>query len=160
MKALFLPWWRDRTARERWLVGVMAVLLVVVIGWLGVQRPLASARSAAMTREADATTGLAEVKSMGGAIRAAEQRAGTAPAIPLVELVSQRANEAGLTAERLDTSGDGRVTMRVAAVRPPALLRWIAALESGDGIIVDRAAIARNGDATVSVELALRSRRA
>ena len=155
MMTMVLPWWRDRTRREQWLLGVMGVLLAIVIVWLGVMRPLAEARKAAEARHAAAVTGLGEVKAMSAAIRIAEAR--SAPAVPLVELAGRRVTEAGLTASGIESSGDGRVTVRIAAVRPPVMLRWIAEMETRDGIIVDHVGMTRNTDATVAVDLALRS---
>nr|WP_310523883.1 type II secretion system protein GspM [Polymorphobacter sp.] len=155
MMAMVMPWWRDRTRREQWLLAVMGALLAVVVLWLGVMRPLAVARDAAAARHLAAVTGLGDVQAMGGAIRRAEARGGAA--VPLVELVSQRASEAGLTAERMETSGDGRVTVRIAAVRPVVMLRWLGDIEARDGVVVERVTINRNDDATLAVELALRS---
>lgn len=157
MRAMLWPWWRDRSERERWLIGAMGVILVLVVLWLGIFRPIAAARDAAIARHAAAVAGLGEVQAMTGAIRRAEQRGAAARSVPLVELVSRRATEAGLSSETLETTGDGRVTMRIAAVRPTAILRWLAEVESRDGIIVERAGMTRNDDATVAVELSLRS---
>lgn len=155
MMAMVLPWWRDRSRREQWLLGVMGALLAIVVLWLGVMRPLAAARAAAESRHAAAVTGLGEVKAMGAAIRQAEAR-GTS-GVPLVELAGRRVSEAGLTASGIESSGDGRVTVRIAAVRPPMMLRWIAEMEARDGVVVDHVSMTRNTDATVAVDLMLRS---
>ena len=155
MMAMVLPWWRDRSRREQWLLGVMGGLLAVVVLWLGVMRPLGAAQAAAQARHVAAVTGIGEVKAMAAAIKRAEAR--RTPGVPLVELVSRRAGEAGLTAERMETSGDGRVTVRIAAIRPVVMLRWLGEIEARDGVVVERAARTRNEDATLAVELALRS---
>lgn len=156
MMALIQPWWRDRSGREQWLIGFMVALLAVVVLWLVVMRPLAAARASAEARLTAATVGRADVAAMSGAIRTAEARTAPGRAIPLVEQVSQRAAAAGLTIETLQATGDGRVTLRIAAVRPPAILGWIAEIEARDGMIVDRAAMTPNSDATVAVDLTLR----
>lgn len=157
MMAMFRPWWRDRSERERWLIGIMAAMLIGVAGWLGVVRPVAAARDAAIARHDAAVAGLDAVQAMTGAIRRAEQRGAAARSVPLVELVSRRVAEAGLSSEAMATTGDGRVTMRIAAVRPAVVLRWLAEIEAKDAIIVERAGMTRNSDATVAVELSLRS---
>ncbi len=149
--------WRDRSVREQWLLGVAGLLLLVVFAWLAVLRPLATAQAAAATRRASAVTALGEVRAMAGAIRAAETRALAARAVPLAELVGRRATEAGVTPERIESSGDGRVTARIAAIKPAPLLRWLADLEGRDGVIIDQVGIVRNTDATVAAELALRA---
>lgn len=157
MMPLLLPWWRDRSPREQVLLAVTGVLLLLVIAWLGILRPLASARTAAEARHAAAVTALADVNAMATGIRRAEKRTAATRDTPLIERISRRAAETGLTTERLETSGDGRVTVRINAVRPPVILRWLADLESRDGIIIDRVAINRNDDATLAVDLALRN---
>lgn len=159
MTALVLPWWRERSRREQVLLLIMAALLLAIILGLGVLRPLARARADAAERFAVATTALGDVRSMTTAIRAAEVRTRPAGATPTIERVGSRATAAGLTTEQLGSEADGRVTMRVPAVKPAMLLRWIAELEAEDGIIVDRLAVTRNGDQTVAADLALRDAR-
>lgn len=159
MMAMVLPWWRDRSRREQWLIGVMVGMFAILGISFAVVRPLAEARAAAEARLTAATVGRADVMKMTAAIRAAEARAAPTRATPLVEQVSERATAAGLTIETMQSTGDGRVTLRVAAVRPPAILRWIGEIEARDGIIVDRAAMTPNNDATIAVDLTLRSGR-
>jgi general secretion pathway protein M len=156
MRALFAPWWRDLSQREQWLVGVAGVLAVIVLVWLAVLRPLHAARTGAQARYTTALSTMAEVAAAGKAIRSAEVRDRGNTAVPLVELVSDRARAAGLTVETMTTSGDGQVSLRIAAVRPPVVLRWIAEIERNDGVLVEQAVIARNDDATVVVDLVFR----
>lgn len=156
MTALLRPWWDDRSGRERWLVGVAGALLLGVALWLGAWRPLAAARAAATARQAAAVGALAEVAEMTAAIRAAEARLRGAPGVPLVERISARASAAGIASERLETTSDGLVTLRIPAVRAAPLLGWLAELERRDGVIVERVNLVRNPDATIAAELAVR----
>jgi general secretion pathway protein M len=156
MNALFMLWWRDRSERERSLVALTGVLAIIVLGWLALVRPLAMARTAAEARHSEALAGLAEVAAAGNGIRAAQARGSAASNVPLVELVSERARTAGLTVETMATSGDGQVSLRIAAVKPAVVLRWIGDFERNDGILVERTSIARNDDASVAVDLVLR----
>lgn len=151
----FRLWWRDRSPREHWLLAIMALLALLMLLWFGVLRPLAAAREAAVARHAAAVTDLGAVKAMTARIRAAERRAGPLGSVPLLELVERRAQEAGLTTEAMAGSGDGRVTLRIAAVRPQVILGWLDKLETGDGIAVERLSIDPNQDATVAVTLTL-----
>ncbi|MFZ4687904.1 MAG: type II secretion system protein GspM [Polymorphobacter sp.] len=155
MMALIRPWWRDRSGREQWLVAIMAVLLVVVGAWLGVIRPLEAARARAETRLAAAAEGLGAVRTMTADIRQREARATPATALPMLERIETAVRSAGLTTQRLESSGDGRVMVDVSAVRPTAMLGWIAAQEA-QGVVVERATITRNTDATVAAALTLR----
>jgi general secretion pathway protein M len=151
----FRLWWRDRSVREQWLLGTLALLIGLMLLWFGVLRPLAAARDAAMARHVAAVTDLGEVRAMTARIRAAERRSGPLDAVPLLELVERRAQKAGLTTEAMAGSGDGRVTMRIPAVRPQVVLGWLDKIESGDGIAVERLSIDPNADSTVAVTLTL-----
>ena len=156
MMAMILPWWRDRSVREQWLVGIMLIMLVVIIAWLGIIRPLDSAQIKAETRHSAAVQALGEVRVMTGEIRTAEHRARSAQGLPLVELVSRRAADAGITTQDLQPGGNGRVTVQIEAIKPMPLLRWIGKLEANDGVIVERMNASKNADATVTAALTLR----
>jgi type II secretory pathway component PulM len=100
--------------------------------------------------------GLAEVSVLGNRVRVAQSRGVNSRNLPLIELVGDRARAAELTVESLSPVDGGQVAMRIAAVRPAVLLRWISEIERGDGLVVERVMIRRNEDATVAVDLALR----
>ena len=87
MMALILPWWRDRSPREQVLLALLAGLLGIVTLWFGVLRPLADAGDRAAARHATAVSALAEVRSLTGAIRAAEARRRPASGTPLLERI-------------------------------------------------------------------------
>jgi general secretion pathway protein M len=156
MKALLMPWWRDLSRREQWLVALAGVLLVIVLVWMALLRPLAAARATAEARYDAAMLGLAEVSVLGNRVRVAQSRGVNSRNLPLIELVGDRARAAELTVESLSPVDGGQVAMRIAAVRPAVLLRWISEIERGDGLVVERVMIRRNEDATVAVDLALR----
>lgn len=155
MMALLLPWWRDRSPREQLLLGTMASLLAMVTLWLGVLRPLAAARDRAIARHATAVSALAEVRSLTGAIRAAEARRRPGNDTPLLERVRASASAAGFTPETLESNGAGQASLRIAAIKPAPLLRWIADLEARDGITTTLLASNRNADQTLAVTLTL-----
>lgn len=156
MKTAIILWWRGLTRREQLLLMVALALFVLVFGWLGVIKPLQSARADSAARLATATADLGEIKALTPIIRSAEARAGGAVAASTIDTIRRRATEAGLTAEGMADDGAGRVTLRIAAIKPAALLKWIADIEINDGVIVDKLEITRNGDATVAAELGFR----
>jgi general secretion pathway protein M len=155
MMALILPWWRDRSPREQVLLGIMAGLLLVITLWLGVLRPLAAAGDRAAARHATAVAALGEVRSLTGAIRAAEARRRPASDTPMLERVRASASAAGLTLDALESSGAGQVSLRISAIKPVPLLRWIADLEQRDGITTISLATNRNADQTLAATLTL-----
>lgn len=155
MMALVLPWWRDRSPREQVLLALLAGLLGVVTLWFGVLRPLADAGDRAAARHATAVSALAEVRRVTGAIRVAEARRRTASDTPLLERVRASASAAGFAPETLENNGTGEVSLRVTAIKPAPLLRWIADLEARDGITTMRLASTSNADQTLAVNLTL-----
>ena len=155
MTGMLAPWWRQRTRREQWLIAILAVLLVMVIVWLGLLRPLAMARAEAAGRHDRAQAALLRVQAMTAPIADAERRSRAARGTPLAEAIGRSAEAAGLTLASLESNA-GAATLRIAAVRPVALIGWLARLEQADGLIIDRMTASRNPDATVAVMLVVR----
>lgn len=156
MKSALILWWRGLTRREQLLLMVALALFMLVFGWLGIVKPLQSARADSAARLAAATADLGEIEAQTLVIRAAEAQARGAVAASTIDTVRRRVAEAGLTAEGIADDGAGRVTLRIPAIKPAALLKWIADIEINDGVIVDKLDITRNGDVTVAAELGFR----
>lgn len=157
MMALLLPWWRARSPREQVMLRLLAAVLAALLMWLAVLRPLAGARAAAEARVAAAATAMGEARGLAGAIRAAEARIRRSE--PLPGLIERRLAEAGITAGTIEAQGDGSVRLVIAAVRAPVLIAWLGGLEQRDGLVIERAALARNSDPSVSATLVVRSAR-
>lgn len=155
MMALILPWWRDRSPREQLLLALLAGLLGILTLWFGVLRPLADAVDRAAARHATAVSALAEVRHLTGAISAAEAHRRPASGTPLLERVRASASAAGVTPDTLESNGTGEVSLRISAIKPVPLLRWIGNLEARDGITTTLLASNRNADQTLTVTLAL-----
>ena len=152
-------WWRERTGREQMLLGIMLVLAAGIIGWFGVVQPLRVARTDAAERLERANADLADITAKSTSIRTAEARGRVDASSPLLESVRVRATDAEIPVDALVANGEGAVTLRIAAIKPAALLGWIADLEVRDGIAVDRLVLTPNADATVAAELGLRRQR-
>jgi general secretion pathway protein M len=156
VKTAVILWWRGLTRREHLLLMVALALFVLVFVWLGIIKPLQNARADSAARLVTATADLGEIKALTPMIRSAEARARGAVAASTIDTVRRRVAEAGLTAEGMADDGAGRVTLRIPAIKPAALLKWIADFEINDGIVVDKLEITRNGDATIAVEMGFR----
>jgi general secretion pathway protein M len=156
MRAMIESWWRERTDRERRLLAVMLTLLAVVVGWLGVVRPLAIAQAEAEARHARAVVALADIREL----QAQAERLGARPLLPvdasLVGFLERSAADAGLPVERLEAEGSERAVITVAAVRPAAFFGWAQRLEVRHGLIVDRLSATRNSDSTIAVQATFR----
>jgi len=149
-------WWNGREPRERVLLSIMIALIVLIILWLGIYRPVeAGLRQAALDnleaaeRHADVAHKVELLKRAGKAVRAPSS-------LPVEQIVGQSAGEAGFTLERVQAQGNDRVDVAIASARSTALLGWISTLEA-DGVAVERAMISPSGlTGTVSAQLSFR----
>ncbi len=149
--------WLARTARERWLLGIMFALAALVLVWFTLLRPLADTLSAARERHGLAVAALAEARSKAAAI--AELERGTSGAVqePAAQAVAAAASDAGFQLSALQPEGAGRVSVALGAARPQALFGWIIGLE-GQGYVVERLSATSNPDRTLSAQIVLRTR--
>ena len=129
--------WGERSPREQWMLGVMFALLAVVILWLGVLRPVDAAQRSARDRLREATDRNAAMRGKVKLLKALPAGSGGGSATAAIDqLVGQSAGEAGLTLERAQAQGAGRIDIAIASVRPVVLFSWVAALEA-QGIRVE-----------------------
>ena len=147
-------WWQARSERERWLVGTMLVLALVLLVWLLVIRPLSDALDAAKMRHGDAAVALAEARTR----TAPAGGGGPAAAGPVDAIVTRTAAAAGFPGARVAAMGAGRASVNLDAARPQALFGWIAQMEQ-QGIVVERLRASANPDHTLSAEMSLGARR-
>ncbi|HEX8483174.1 MAG TPA: type II secretion system protein GspM [Allosphingosinicella sp.] len=157
MSARFKALWLARTPRERWLLGVMLVLVGLVLAWLLILRPLGDSLSAAKQRHGEAVANLGEARAQAAAIGGLERNRPAALAGPLDVAITAAASEAGFQLSGLQPEGPGRVSIAIGAARPPALFGWIGRLE-GQGFVVERLTASSNPDRTLSAQIVLRSR--
>ncbi|MEO7177223.1 MAG: type II secretion system protein GspM [Allosphingosinicella sp.] len=157
MSARFRALWLARTARERWLLGVMLALVALVLVWLLVLRPLSDMLSAARQRHGEAVAALAEARSQAAAIEALEKNKPAPFAGPIDSAVAAAASAAGFQLSGLQPEGEGRVSLAIGAAKPQALFGWIAALEA-QGYIVQSLTATSNPDRTLSARILLRAR--
>lgn len=165
MMALIAPWWRDRTQRERWLIGLMLVLLAGLLAWLLVLRPLTAARRAALAEVAVAEARSSEARRLAAALSApalsapalsAASAAPAATAAPVIDVLGRRLAEAGLQPARLEAQGQGQAVLEIAAINGRLLLGWAAALERRDGLVIAELTASRNEDQSVKAHLLVR----
>lgn len=124
-------YWNERSARERWLLGIMFGLLALVVLWLGVVRPIGVAQRTsrdamleAIDRNAAIRARVKLLKQLPPATAAAGQ------GVPVDQLLGQSAGEAGLTLTRAQAQGVSRADIAIADIRPVALMSWLATLEA------------------------------
>lgn len=148
-----VTWWNERSRREQILLGIMAALFAVVLGWLAVLRPLDDDLAKARADNALAVARLERVRADAQSFKAGKPFAGdTAQA-----LVNRMAGEAGFTPTRMDPGTDGRVVIGLASAKPVALTKWLQALDA-QGVFIEQISLRPNSDATLAVDATLRAR--
>ena len=149
--------WRDRTEREQRLLAVMLALVLVVLGWLLVVRPLSDRLDEAQRRHGAALVAVAEQRAAIEARRSLDNRPRPALSGPVDAIVVRLANEAGFGGARIQGRGPMRASVAIDAARPQAFFAWVARLEQS-GLVVERLRARANNDRTLTAELAVRAR--
>lgn len=149
-------WWAGLTQRERWLVGIAAVLALAVLLW-ALARPayaafvdLETAHRAAVEREGRVA---AKVRLLSR--RPASSVAAAVDAASIDQYLAQSAGEIGLTLDRNEARGARQATIAIATAKAPVLIDWLAALEA-QGFVIDQLSITPAADGTVGMTADLR----
>ena len=158
MRAAALAWWRARTPREQRLRAAMLVLVLVLLAWLLVVRPLADALDFAQRDHAEAVAALAEARARAEAARPAPGEGPAAAPLPVDGFVSRTATEAGFAGARVAGQGPGQASVAIDAVRPQAFFAWVRLMERR-GLAVVSLSARVNADRTLAVEATFRARR-
>lgn len=151
-------WWDTRSAREKRLLLILAALLVLVLAWLLVIRPLGDARANAEQRLDAAVAELGKARADAVALRQLGARPAGAQPVPrpLDGFLMQAGGEAGFTNLNVMADGSSRATISVASARPQAFFGWLAQLERR-GVVVESMSARTNPDQTIAVEAVLRT---
>lgn len=151
-------WWAAHSSRDRFVISILGLAVAVVIGWLGVWRPLVNALDTARESHAFAVerhAGIAVRVDEYQALQARGSHAATASAARLDLILSQSAAEQGFIFSRNDAAGDNQASIAIASATAPTLLNWLDALES-QGIMSSELSIRPNANGTVAVTATLR----
>jgi len=146
--ASFAQAWRARTARERQLLLLLALVAGGVLGWYGVVQPLRAAAAAAEAKHARAAADLIAVEAAAKVLAAAPRPAGG-----VETLVTRTAGEAGLIVDRQRVERPGVVTVWINGAEPAALFPWLYGLQQKHGLSLHNMAATRDGQGALQVEL-------
>ncbi|WP_300975004.1 type II secretion system protein GspM [Sphingomonas sp. LHG3406-1] len=148
-------WWLGRTVRERWLVALMLAILLPLLAWLLVARPLIVALEQAQQRHVQAVRQhglvLAQVTQLRSAPRIA---AGSTAAAPIALRVTDAAARGGISLSANQPLGPSSTAITLAPASPTAALRWLRQLEPS-GIVVRELGITPQGNGLVVVNATL-----
>lgn len=154
-------WFDGLAPRERLLVTIAAAMTLVALVVVGVLRPLASGRKAAVEQLADRQAILADIERV--AARFGPQAGGAATAAQpsgesLVVLVDRTTRGRGLAAYLKRNEPDGNASIRLRFENAPFddLITWLAELQATQGIgVVTASADPGDGPGRVSANLQL-----
>ncbi len=142
--------WDGRSLRERRMLAVMGVLVLGVIAWLGVVRPLDGWRADQARARVAAERQMTQVQTA-----VAQRGARPTEAVDLQALVASTASAAGVQ-PALGMSEGGRLGFRLDRVTTTQAFGWLAALEQG-GARIEELGVVENADGTLGVSGALAS---
>jgi general secretion pathway protein M len=155
-------WWLAREPRERQVLSIGVLVVVLMLGWALVYKPMADARTSLMRGNERLAADLLSMRHDAARLRsgetgetAARERAGRS----LLALVDAGIRDIGLGAglKRIEPAGDGRVRLRLEAVPFDPLAGWLETLAQRHGIVVaEMAATATEYVGQVDVQLVLR----
>lgn len=144
------PWWRERTPRERWILGAAGAVVLLSTVYLGLE-PVLEERARLAREIPRMQADLAWMRSKVGTIKELRQSGEPAPAEPgrvTPAMVQEAVRRAGLQEEltSLGATGEGRVRLALGGVAFAELTELLQRLRRSSGIRVARARIQRQED--------------
>ncbi len=162
------PIWAARTRREQGLLAGLGLLLVAVILWEGVIRPVGAYRAGGLERLERARATLAEVDATARALsdlaaprtRAADTPGADRAKADIRRVVGRTAQDMGVTLTRLRPDGSDRLTIWLDRVDAGLFHRWLLRLTDDHGLHLARLSLtAESGgtpeDAALTAQLVL-----
>lgn len=143
-------WWDGRSLRERRMLAIMGALVLGVVGWLGVVRPLDGWQADQARARVAAERQLVQIRTA-----VAQRGARPTEAVDLQALVASTATAAGVQ-PTLGMSEGGRLGFRLDRVTTAQAFGWLAALEQG-GARIEELGVVENADGTLGLTGALAS---
>lgn len=135
-----MGYWNSRTGRERALIGVALLLVIVALLQFAIVRPLMAVKAdsklalEAASRQLDVVS--AELTSQ--TTRVAGATAARASSQNLRSDLLQLANARGLSVSRLQTADDGRLILQFERTVPTLVYAWLADADMRYGAVPER----------------------
>lgn len=154
-------WWAGLQARERRLVALAALVVLLALGWTTVWEPLRDARRAAAEQVATQRALLDWLERMAPQVRRwqrAEAPERAADGRSTLAIIDQSARAAGLAGalKRIEPGSGDEVRVDFAGAAFPDLMRWLSRLVAEHPIAVVRLSADRSGPGRVDSVVVLR----
>lgn len=143
-------WFLARSRREQVLVGILAVLLVLVVGYYGVVRPLDRGVESAKQDFAEEAMRAGRLAAKAQLLSEAGNAPRPVPSGALNVLLAAEAGERGFTLDRNQPAGDARAEIAIGSARAPAFLAWLSDLESR-GVLTEQISMRRMDSGAVAI---------
>ncbi len=150
-------WWSSHSVSERWLMGVLGAAIFVIFLWLGIWRPVEDGLASGWARQGAALDRYGSVRARVEALRTLPAAPGGAQ-IPVDQLVTQTAAEAGFVLDRVGGQGAGRMSVSIASARTGALLDWLSRLEAAGVGVQTINIVPGTTDGTVAMQAVFQER--
>ena len=150
-------WWHERSERERWMLGAMFAILLLLLIWLTIVKPIERAVERAQQRHVAAIESVSLVETKITALEYEQAKTPFSGGADMTSAVRLSAEGAGFTLARADPADGRRVMISIVTAKSPALFAWIDTLDN-NGLFVERATVRPNSDATIGFDATLRAR--
>ena len=145
--------------REQVLIGIMLGLLLVVVGYYGVTRPLFAAIATAKQNQAEAVLREGRIMAKLDALAAGGTQLRRADAVEgTLDLFARGSlSELGISPTEVTAIGDNRLRLTVTPVSAPTLFGWLANMESR-GLVVSELDVKPAEGSTLAAQVTLERR--
>ncbi len=157
MKTQLLALWAERSEREQIMLGILAGIMLPVLIWLLIIRPIGPALDAAEARHRAAVDTLADAQAQAAALAFLRKNPPPPLGAPVADVVKNAAAETGFTLSRADPVGGDGIIVSIVAAKPAAFFEWAQALQRR-GVFIDQLSIRPNPDSTIAVDAQFRAR--
>lgn len=139
-------WFLRFTTREQLALLLMALAVAAYLVFALVMLPLKNAREQLQATNAATVQALQRVDRTASAILALrDSELAPTRSRNLTAQLNSGAEASGVRISRLQPNNRGAVQLRLEAVPFDALLRWLHALEYGDGLLIEELSISQSG---------------
>ncbi|MVZ96123.1 hypothetical protein EUU23_00210 [Sphingorhabdus sp. IMCC26285] len=154
MMSALQNWFEELSVRERWMVGVAALLAILAVLIFAIILPGMAAIDRAQSALDEAVQRRGRIEATVASALAQRPSGAPSNAANIDMIVTQGAAEKGFDLIQSTNAAPGQMAFRMDQARAPALLAWFNDLEM-QGILVNKLTLRGNANGGVTVEAEL-----
>jgi general secretion pathway protein M len=143
-------WWTTLSRREQALLTVLALIVLALIAWYGVWRPLTQFHRTAVAQHELALGEQQRVQALIARLKTGAPAA--RQGIPVAQAVRQSLEAAGITAARLEADPSGGLRVAVGGVPSNSLFPWMAELQGRHGVTPQHLLVVKAGQGVLQLD--------